>query len=426
MRHSLPRLFLYAALLRVAIALIPGGQPFDQACFKAWGIAMVLDGPGGFYEGSKRFLGCDYPPLYMYWLWAWSWLYTHFDLAPLSAGAFAQFMPVTAFNALLKALVGLLDLLNGLLVYRILAPRLGPERARGAAFLALFNPVFLYDAAYWGQIDTLLITLMLATLWALEQGWLVRAGVIAALSLLLKPQALFLAPVVVASQWFRHPPRRWPAALSAGTLAAFAVLRPFWPHGGPFEAFMGLLARMSATAQSYPYGALNAFNLHGLFGQFTPDDVLFLGLPQRLWGLGLVGAIQLGLALLLYRRRDPETLWLAAGVGVFSFFLFATRMHERYGIPAIGLLTVAYAFRPRLKRVYWTLSVVTILNVLYAQDPNIARVMSAVWLDRAMSLVNLLAFGALVFEAVRLAPQTAPSLHLEDAPHSERTLHASN
>lgn len=426
MRRSLPRLFLYAALLRVAIALIPGGQPFDQACFKAWGVAMVLDGPAGFYEGSKRFFSCDYPPLYMHWLGAWTWVYTRFDAAPLAWSAFAAFVPVTAFNALLKALSGLLDLLNGYLVYRIVAPRLGPEKAKGAAVLALFNPLFLYDAVYWGQIDTLLLTFMLAILWALTEGWLVRASLLAALSLMLKPQGLFLAPVFLATQWFRHRLGRWLVALAAGTLCAFGAIRPFWPNGAPLESFLALYARMTATAQSYPYGAFNAFNLHGLFGQLTPDDATLLGLSQRVWGLVLLGLVQILIAAVLFRRRDPATFWLGAATSVLAFFMLATRMHERYGIVAIGILTVAHAYRPHLRPVYWTLCVVTIINLVYAQDPNVARLLSALWLDRTLSLVSVLAFGALVRDLVRLAPSSIPSLHLENASLSERTLHASN
>ncbi|MBO9542061.1 DUF2029 domain-containing protein [bacterium] len=414
MRRSLPWLFFYAALLRVAIALIPGGQPFDQACFKAWGVAMVLNGPAGFYEGSKAFFACDYPPLYMAWLGGWSWLYTRFDVTPLALTAFASFMPVTAFNALLKALVGLLDLLNGFLVYRILAPHLGPEKAKGAAILALFNPLFLYDAVYWGQIDTLLLTFMLGILWALTQGWLVRAGVLAALSLMLKPQALFLAPFFLAAQWFRHHPGRWLLTLAAGTMAVFVAIRPFWPHGAPLDSFMALYSRMTTTAQSYPYGAFNAFNLHGLFGQLRPDDATFLGLSQRVWGLVLLGLVQLAIAVVLFKRRDPATFWLGAATSVLAFFMFATRMHERYGIVALGILTLAYAYRPRLKRLYWTLCVVTIVNLVYAQDPNVARLLNTVWLDRILSLVSVVAFAMLIRELVRLAPPSIPSLHLEE------------
>lgn len=51
----LPRAFwnvCAALLLRLAIALIPGGNPYDQACFKAWGIDMLRHDPATFYAMS--------------------------------------------------------------------------------------------------------------------------------------------------------------------------------------------------------------------------------------------------------------------------------------------------------------------------------------------------------------------------------------
>jgi hypothetical protein len=81
------------------------------------------------------------------------------------------------------------------------------------------------------------------------------------------------------------------------------------------------------------------------------------GLATRWWG---VGGFLVALALILYTLRNARgTGYLALGtaLSVLAFYLFMTRMHERYAFPAFLPLLVACAFINN--RYLWAAFVVT-------------------------------------------------------------------
>ncbi|MNL28004.1 hypothetical protein D3C87_1496330 [compost metagenome] len=116
-----------------------------------------------------------------------------------------------------------------------------------------------------------------------------------------------------------------------------------------------------------------------------------------------MGAAQLLVAIVLFRRRDAGTLFLGAAVSVLAFFMLAPRMHERYGVAGLGLLTVACALNPRLKRIYWVLCAVALLNLHFAMNTQFGDLLRAMDLYKALCVANLLAFGGLVRALVRNA-----------------------
>ena len=52
-----------ALLLRLVLALVTDGYPYDMSCFVAWGEKLLADGPAGFYSGGYF---ADYPPGYLF------------------------------------------------------------------------------------------------------------------------------------------------------------------------------------------------------------------------------------------------------------------------------------------------------------------------------------------------------------------------
>ena len=62
----------------------------------------------------------------------------------------------------------------------------------------------LFVSALWGQVDGVMIFLMLGAFYLIQQNHLVRSGLLIAVMAIFKPQGLFLAPFLVLSQWFRQ------------------------------------------------------------------------------------------------------------------------------------------------------------------------------------------------------------------------------
>ena len=55
-----------ALLLRLLLALLVEGYPYDMSCFVAWSDKLAASGPAAFY--SEGYFA-DYPPGYLYVLW---------------------------------------------------------------------------------------------------------------------------------------------------------------------------------------------------------------------------------------------------------------------------------------------------------------------------------------------------------------------
>src|SRR5699024_6083214 len=66
-RQSIPRtlwmLLGAALLLRLVLALVTEGYPYDMSCFVAWGDKLAAQGPAAFY--SEGYFA-DYPPGYLF------------------------------------------------------------------------------------------------------------------------------------------------------------------------------------------------------------------------------------------------------------------------------------------------------------------------------------------------------------------------
>ena len=202
-------------------------------------------------------------------------------------------------------------------------------------------------------------------------AWIVLAWLSFAYSLLIKPQAAVLLPLLVAFA-FVDPQRRRErivaTAIGVAAALAFALLitEPFHPSN-PVAAFGWLWNQYAYGSGVYQYNTVNAFNLWALRGtMWVSDNQYILGLPQYAWGLLLVVA---ALALIVWRYvQDRTSVALLEGcaIATLAFFVLATRMHERYLFNGL-LFTIACI--PFARRYFWgaiALSIVLFANLLYS------------------------------------------------------------
>ena len=285
----------------------------------------------------------------------------------------------------------LADLGVGLLLYAIARRFAGAAVAFGVAAFYLFNPATIYISASWGQVDSISGGLALLAIYALlrsqdpstslragfagsggaQLAWIVLAWLSFAYSLLIKPQAAVLLPLLVAFA-FVDPQRRRErivaTAIGIAAALAFAVLitEPFHPSN-PVAALGWLWNQYAYGSGVYPYNTVNAFNLWALRGtMWVADNQPILGLPQYAWGVVLVVA---ALALIVWRYvqdRTSAALLEGCAIATLAFFVLATRMHERYLFNGL-LFTIACI--PLARRYFWgaiALSIVLFANLLYS------------------------------------------------------------
>ncbi|MGQ9747873.1 MAG: hypothetical protein ACUVQZ_08980, partial [Candidatus Caldatribacteriaceae bacterium] len=243
--------------------------------------------------------------------------------------------------ALLKMPATIADFCLSAFLYWMGRERLG-ERVGFLLSLSFFlNPAVILNSALWGQIDSFFLLPLAGGILLLSQKQLEWSVLLWVLSFLIKPQALFLAPLwlftLLEKKDFWMTLRSF--LVGVGTFGILSL-----PFSGPRTVLRVYLDTMS----SYPYATLNAFNFWALLGgNWIQDERRILFLSFRHWGYLGIGAIVFWAAFLFFRHKDVSKVALLATFFSFSVFFFAPRMHERYLFPALFFVLLWYLFDPR-------------------------------------------------------------------------------
>ena len=393
---SLLRISLLLALGFVLRLLFMGNEGFknDVSSFEAWTLTLVSHPFSAFYTSTSF---ADYPPGYFYILAAVGHIYNL--IAPHGNYDVLKYM--------VKVPAVVMDLVDGVLIYTIVR-RFASERwALGAAAIFVLNPAAIFMSAAWGQVDSVSGGLALLAIYLLLRSddapnghgevsnhpersrgalYIVGAWLALSYSLLIKPQAAVLIPLLVVFA-FVSPERRRERLTATGIgifaaiLLAFALTVPFHPTANPANAFAWLYEKYSFGKNVYAYNSVNAFNLWSIIHPFwQPDSDQILLWPQYFWGILLVAAATV-LVLARYAQARTQTALIeAAGLLTLAFFMLATRMHERYIFDGLlfTIAAVAFARRYLVAALIFTGTLfinlfysLQYLNVVMAQTPGI-------------------------------------------------------
>lgn len=355
---------LIALLARILLSLIFYGHPTDINCFMAWGNAVEQFGPGEFYTSG---MFADYPPGYMYVLWLIAGLG---KLLNLTYGS-------TGFVLLYKLPAIAADLVSAYLVYR-LAKRNGLQESFVlllCGILAL-HPTLMFVSGAWGQIDSILTLGLVLTCMLLQRGgyYRVAAGAVYGLSILFKPQALMLGPLLAVAFIADIPGKHWKKKLLTTVLAVVAALVVLLGLSLPFQGTQDgpwLIEKYLSTTSSYPYASIEAFNMAALLGDnWAPVATTVLGVSYQTWGTIFIAlaVVLAGVGYVLARKRSKGALYLSGAFMIAMIFTFGHYMHERYLLPVFLLLLIAYAYYRdrRILAIFGGFTFASLLNVLAA------------------------------------------------------------
>ena len=357
-----PLMLVTAFLLRVVLSLLFYGHPTDINCFMAWGNAALNGGLTDFYTSG---LFADYPPGYMYICAGISWL-----CRVLRIGYGTSLMAL-----LFKLPACIADTVSAVLVYRLARRRdLSSQFSLVLAGLLLYCPPLMFVSGAWGQIDTLLTLGLVLCCWFLQEEKRVLAGAVYGLMILMKPQALMLGPLVAVAYIVTIPGPGWKKRLLTTALGVAAAVAVLWVLSLPFrgnQSGLWLVDKYGGTLTSYPYASIEAFNLAALLGgNWKSVDMRMLGLPFRLWGTILIALSVLGACVLyvLSRKRGKGSLYLCGALMLMLIFSLGHYMHERYMIPVLMLLVMAYLYcrDRRILIAFGGVSLASLLNMICA------------------------------------------------------------
>ena len=175
-----------ALLLRLVLALVTDGYPYDMSCFVAWGDKLAAEGPAAFY--SEGYFA-DYPPGYLWVLGLVGAIRAALHIAYESKWTYF----------LLALVPSLCDCGLAWLVYRTAKRSSRGVKEHTALVLTAFtafNPLMLFDTGVWKQIDGAFALPLVLCFVLLEQRRYLPAAVLYGVALAIKPQALLFGPVL--------------------------------------------------------------------------------------------------------------------------------------------------------------------------------------------------------------------------------------
>lgn len=333
--------FILVLVARIAFAFLPSFA-IDMSGWLAWSQRLAITGPAEFYTKE---VWTNYTPGFLYWLW-------FLGKAGLVNEFLVKFPSVVADTAV------------GILLWRLLRKR-GKKLALLGFLLYLLNPVAIFINSIWGQIDGLLaFFLFLAIFLLVERKKLILASLSLATALLIKPQAAVLVPVFAILCLKNFGLRKTFLSGITGMLFLLLASSPFFPRD-PFLGFSKMFLQMGGD---YSYTSVFAFNLWAMVGMWEQDSRIFFGISYFTWGLILFLTSLLGIVSLILKSKELKAVWyLACSLLYFAFFLFPTRIHERYLFPGLIFLLVATLLvkSKRLLVTYCVLSFVYLINLYY-------------------------------------------------------------
>lgn len=263
-----------------------------------------------------------------------------------------------------------------------------------AATLYAWNPAALFDAAYWGQGDSLNTTLLVLALgalmvfpgwWPLREGdrWRLGAqagavasgavaGALLATGSLVKPQTWVFLPLVIWIAWRRTGPLGLVATAGAGAAMAWWIVQP-WARAGRLADMLSVFVNLP---QVMPSVSANAHNLWWLklpgvaiavldwqpvggFGEWAAPALLTHATVGRL-GFGLFALIAL---LRLTGRISPQLILAAAGYTASAYFMTITQVHENHQFAALPFLAATAALDPWFLLPFATTTLCSFLNM---------------------------------------------------------------
>lgn len=322
--------------MRLGAAALPG-YPDDRRVFTSWAETLARGGPLAIY-GPTVVPTVDYTPGYLYVLWAAGLAAKALGGGPIAWRVLLTIVPIAGDLAVIALLYAL-------------ARRFTSERsALVLVALAAFAPPMWLDSAVFSQSDSVPLALALVALMSASSVRFALAWAVLAAAIVVKPLVVILGPTIAVLGLRAGSLRSaafWRTAAVACTavfaIAYFATL-PFTTRRAPEAVMAFLLGRYTSGTGKAPYTTEGAFSIYPLFTSFhTSDATTFGPFSFALWGVLAVLAVTVASAVTLARALRPGDreaarllkIFGAATLPLLALFLFATRMHERYLLPAL-------------------------------------------------------------------------------------------
>jgi dolichyl-phosphate-mannose-protein mannosyltransferase len=352
-------------LVRIYLSQFDGYKN-DVEDFKLWSQGVYNVGVTNFYSS----IWSDYPPFYIYILWIVGAIYKLFSLS--------FDISTVLFTVLIKLPANIFDIFTALLILKILRKYADFKTAYTGMIIYAFNPAIIYNSAVWGQVDSVNTFFILLATMLMVSDRLELSGISLAVAILTKPQSLVILPFIAIliidlvmknqkSSMFAKI-SRLAKILIVSIFVFVALALPFYLKPSPYQLINQLIKIYSSGYSQYAYNSLNAFNFWALSGFWKPDNTVFLSLSFRIWGYILFGLLFVFLLTCLSIKnkdgnKNDTLIYFASAILFFGFFMFFTRIHERYLFPMFAPLAIVASLNRSMRYTFWVLTFTFLFNL---------------------------------------------------------------
>lgn len=362
-------------LIRVFFNLFPSYK-IDIEGYKAWSLHLANGGAKTLYSTFH----VVYAPIYMYILWF--------------AGKLSILLKLDskALELLIKSSSILFDLVSAYLIFKI-GEKYGKKKTGillGISYI--LNPAIIFNSL-WGQFDSLPAALLLAMLYCFCISKNNTALFIYLAAVLTKPQSALVLPIVILLyiKDFNFKNLKclinFMKTIAAGLLFYIAVILPFYNNtiwlknliNAGNATFVHKIADLLYwmpniyfnSINDYPFATANAFNFWTIAGgQPINDSNVFLGVSFNTWGLIMFAFVIICILIYLFKTymfkiKESVSPFFSMYLLLLGSFVFLTRMHERYLLPAIIFITVSTLWDPWLSLSLAGVSICVLANQWY-------------------------------------------------------------
>ncbi|ODA39486.1 glycosyltransferase family 39 protein, partial [Desulfosporosinus sp. BG] len=367
-------------LLRISLATLMTGHPFDLNTFKNWA-TTAANNFSQFYQGRNA---SDYPPLYIYVL---------FLIGKI--GSISALSPY--FTLLLKLPSIVADIATSFLIYKLAKKYLALEISILLAAFYIFDPAVLINSTIWGQVDSFFTLIIVAAVVLLSEKKIALASVLFTAAVLMKPQGIIFLPVLFFELIRRKNLTSWLKVFISALVTTLVVVLPFSLNMNGLWIFK----LFASTLAEYPYASVNAFNFFSLLGaNFAKDAGTLFVLSYHNWGLIAIVMITAFSWFVFIKGKSRINASAVALLLIDGVFTFSTRMHERYLFPAVALsiLTFIYLRDKRLILLAAGYSTTIYINTHYVLYETLSGINSVSYgpILIVTSLLNVLMFVCLL------------------------------
>jgi len=391
---------LGAFILRFLLIHLPGYER-DIFWFKEWCFGAVNYGVTGIYAN----LWSDYPPGYFYLLKLIGLIYRIFYPTLVEGTYFLQF--------LLKLPAILADLGTAILIFFLIKEKYKFRIAYLAMLIYAFNPAIFINSAWWGQVDSIMVFILLLSVSLLLKKKIRWSYVLLTIACLVKLQAMIFIPLILFITWRQKGLKAVIQGIGSAMATAFVVLLPFIIKGN-LESVVNVYF---GAANNYPFASMHAHNLWWLItnaqGNNVSDQMNFLNLGTYKSIGFLLFFLCYTILLVYFRKKDwnkyRQDFYLGFAFLSLCFFMLFTQMHERYIFPFFAFMVLALTSGWAKKISYGLVSLVSIGSLLVVlstaypgNTPGLTQFFESFpKITIIFSIINLIIFGYFFFLIVR-------------------------